>query len=121
MNKKPPVFLIGKSNYTLSYFLAIIFMAVSEEYIFRLIFFDFFAERLKSNLLITVLLSSFAYGFNHIHFGVFIFLSKFFVGILYSLVFLFSKDFYCLVAIHIINNIFVFSLSSLQEKDKICL
>ncbi|WP_210378111.1 hypothetical protein [Borreliella garinii] len=42
LNKKAPVFFIGADNYNMSYFIAVIFMAITEEYIFRLLIFDFF-------------------------------------------------------------------------------
>ncbi|WP_236736401.1 CPBP family intramembrane glutamic endopeptidase [Borreliella japonica] len=120
LNKKFPVFFIGDDNYNMSYFIAVIFMAIAEEYIFRLLIFDFFLEKLQFNLPIVALLSSFAYGFNHIHFGFAIFLSKFLIGIIYSLVFFIFKDFYCVVSIHVFNNIIVFGLSFLQIKGKLC-
>lgn len=41
-NKKFPVFLIGVGNYNMLYFIVVIFMALAEEYIFRLLIFDFF-------------------------------------------------------------------------------
>ncbi|WP_210360506.1 hypothetical protein [Borreliella garinii] len=42
LNKKAPVFFIGADNYNMSYFIAVIFMAITEEYIFSLLIFDFF-------------------------------------------------------------------------------
>ncbi|ACN53161.1 conserved hypothetical protein (plasmid) [Borreliella spielmanii A14S] len=120
LNKKFPVFFIGVDNYNMSYFIAVIFMATAEEYIFRLLIFDFFLEKLQFNLLVVILLSAFAYGFNHIHFGFAIFIAKFLTGIIYSLVFFIFKDFYCVVLIHAFSNIIVFSLSFLQSKGKLC-
>ncbi len=120
LNKKFPVFFIGTDNYNMSYFIAIVFMAIAEEYIFRLLIFDFFLEKLQCNLLFVMLLSSFAYGFNHIHFGFAIFISKFLIGIIYFLVFFIFKDFYCVVLIHVLSNIIVFGLSFLQIKGKLC-
>lgn len=104
----------------MSYFISVIFMAIAEEYIFRLLIFDFFLEKLQFNLLVVILLSAFAYGFNHIHFGFAIFISKFLIGIIYFLVFFIFKDFYCVVLIHVLSNIIVFSLSFLQIKGKLC-
>lgn len=66
-----------------------------------------------------MLLSSFAYGFN-MHFGFAIFIAKFLIGIIYSLVFFIFKDFYCVVLIHVFSNIIVFVLSFLQIKGKLC-
>ncbi|WP_424632616.1 type II CAAX prenyl endopeptidase Rce1 family protein [Borreliella lusitaniae] len=119
-NKKFPVFFIGSDNYNISYFIAIIFIAIAEEYIFRLLIFDFFLEKLQCNLLVVILLSSLAYGFNHIYFGFAIFISKFLIGIIYFLAFFVFKDFYCLVLIHVFSNIIVFGLSVLQIKGKLC-
>lgn len=119
-NKKFPVFFIGVNNYNMSYFISVIFMAIAEEYIFRLLIFDFFLEKLQFNLLVVILLSAFAYGFNHIHFGFAIFISKFLIGIIYFLVFFIFKDFYCVVLIHVLSNIIVFGLSFLQIKGKLC-
>ncbi|ACN52958.1 hypothetical protein [Borreliella valaisiana] len=67
-----------------------------------------------------MLLSAFAYGFNHIHFGLAIFVSKFLIGIIYFLVFFIFKNFYCVVLIHVLSNIIVFGLSFLQIKGKLC-
>ncbi|WLN25770.1 CPBP family intramembrane metalloprotease (plasmid) [Borreliella valaisiana] len=120
LNKKAPVFFIGADNYNMSYFITVIFMAIAEEYIFRLLIFDFFLEKLQCELLVVMLLSAFAYGFNHIHFGLAIFVSKFLIGIIYFLVFFIFKDFYCVVLIHVLSNIIVFGLSFLQIKGKLC-
>ena len=65
--------------------------AVCEEIIFRQVFFYILYNVLEVNIFIVIITASFVYSINHIYFGANAVFQKFIVGIIYSLLFVYSS------------------------------
>ena len=93
--------------------------AVCEEIIFRQVFFYILYNVLEVNILIVIITASFVYSINHIYFGANAVFQKFIVGIIYSLLFVYSSFSVIIPAItHFSQNMILYILSSNRSNKK---
>ena len=93
--------------------------AVCEEIIFRQVFFYILYNVLEVNIFIIIITASFVYSINHIYFGANAVFQKFIVGIIYSLLFVYSSFSVIIPAItHFSQNMILYILSSNRSNKK---
>ena len=93
--------------------------AVCEEIIFRQVFFYILYNVLEVNIFIVIITASFVYSINHIYFGANAVFQKFIVGIIYSLLFVYSSFSVIIPAItHFSQNMILYILSSNRSNKK---
>ena len=93
--------------------------AVCEEIIFRQVFFYILYNVLEVNIFIVIITASFVYSINHIYFGANAVFQKFIVGIIYSLLFVYSSFSVIVPAItHFSQNMILYILSSNRSNKK---
>ena len=91
--------------------------AVCEEIIFRQVFFYILYNVLEVNIFIVIITASFVYSINHIYFGANAVFQKFIVGIIYSLLFVYSSFSVIVPAItHFSQNMILYILSSNRKE-----
>ena len=110
--------IIEKKNIFID--IIIIFIgAVCEEIIFRQVFFYILYNVLEVNIFIVIITASFVYSINHIYFGANAVFQKFIVGIIYSLLFVYSSFSVIIPAItHFSQNMILYILSSNRSNKK---
>ena len=110
--------IIEKKNIFID--IIIIFIgAVCEEIIFRQVFFYILYNVLGVNIFIVIITASFVYSINHIYFGANAVFQKFIVGIIYSLLFVYSSFSVIVPAItHFSQNMILYILSS-NKKERL--
>ncbi|WP_157151303.1 CPBP family intramembrane glutamic endopeptidase [Brachyspira sp. SAP_772] len=103
--------IINKNN--IFFDIIIIFIgAICEEIIFRQVFFNILYNILEVNIFIVIIISAFTYSINHIYFGANAVFQKFIVGIIYSLLFVYSSFSIIIPAItHFLQNLILYILS----------
>lgn len=110
--------IIEKKN--IFFDIIIIFIgALCEEIIFRQVFFNIAYNIFSINIFIVIILSAFIYAINHIYFGANAVFQKFIVGLIYSLLFVYSS--FCIiipVITHFSQNMILYLLS-LKRVEKI--
>ncbi|MCZ9892899.1 type II CAAX endopeptidase family protein [Brachyspira hyodysenteriae] len=91
--------------------------ALCEEIIFRQVFFNITYNVFGINIYIIVVLSAFIYSINHIYFGANAVFQKFIVGIIYSLLFVYSSfSIIAPVITHFLQNFILYLLSFRRNK-----
>lgn len=108
--------IIEKKN--ILFDIIIIFIgALCEEIIFRQVFFNIVYNVFNINIYIVIILSAFIYSINHIYFGANAVFQKFIVGIIYSLLFVYSS-FSIIVPVitHFLQNFILYILSFKRNK-----
>ena len=100
--------------------IVIIFIGVvCEEIIFRHVFFNIAYNILSINIFIVIVLSAFIYSINHIYFGANSVFQKFIVGIIYSLLFVYSSfSITAPLITHFTQNMILYILSS-NSKERL--
>ncbi|WP_297203761.1 CPBP family intramembrane glutamic endopeptidase [uncultured Brachyspira sp.] len=110
--------IIEKKN--IFFDIIIIFIgALCEEIIFRQVFFNIAYNIFSINIFIVIILSAFIYAINHIYLGANAVFQKFIVGLIYSLLFVYSS--FCIiipVITHFSQNMILYLLS-LKRVEKI--
>ena len=110
--------IIEKKN--IFFDIIIIFIgALCEEIIFRQVFFNIAYNIFSINIFIVIILSAFIYAINHIYLGANAVFQKFIVGLIYSLLFVYSS--FCIiipVITHFFQNMILY-LFSLKRVEKI--
>ncbi|MEI0491047.1 CPBP family intramembrane glutamic endopeptidase [Brachyspira intermedia] len=103
--------IIEKKN--ILFDIIIIFIgALCEEIIFRQVFFNITYNVFGINIYIVIILSAFIYSINHIYFGANAVFQKFIVGIIYSLLFVYSSfSITAPVITHFLQNFILYLLS----------
>ena len=103
--------IIEKKN--ILFDIIIIFIgALCEEIIFRQVFFNITYNVFNINIYIVIILSAFIYSINHIYFGANAVFQKFIVGIIYSLLFVYSSfSITAPVITHFLQNFILYLLS----------
>ena len=110
--------IIEKKN--IFFDIVIIFIGVvCEEIIFRHVFFNIAYNILSINIFIVIVLSAFIYSINHIYFGANSVFQKFIVGIIYSLLFVYSSfSITAPLITHFTQNMILYILSS-NSKERL--
>lgn len=91
--------------------------ALCEEIIFRQVFFNITYNVFNINIYIVIILSAFIYSINHIYFGANAVFQKFIVGIIYSLLFVYSSfSIIAPVITHFLQNFILYILSFRRNK-----
>ena len=108
--------IIEKKN--ILFDIIIIFIgALCEEIIFRQVFFNITYNVFNINIYIVIILSAFIYSINHIYFGANAVFQKFIVGIIYSLLFVYSSfSIIAPVITHFLQNFILYILSFRRNK-----
>ena len=93
--------------------------ALCEEIIFRQVFFNITYNVFGINIYIVIILSAFIYSINHIYFGANSVFQKFIVGIIYSLLFVYSSfSITAPLITHFTQNMILYILSS-NSKERL--
>ncbi|WP_286032999.1 CPBP family intramembrane glutamic endopeptidase [Brachyspira pilosicoli] len=107
--------IINKNNVFFD-IIIILIGALCEEIIFRQVFFNILYNILELNIFIVIIISAFIYSINHIYFGANAVFQKFIVGIIYSLLFVYSSFSVIIPAItHFCQNMILYILSKKRE------
>ncbi|WP_241033656.1 CPBP family intramembrane glutamic endopeptidase [Brachyspira hampsonii] len=111
--------IIEKKN--ILFDIIILFIGVlCEEMIFRQVFFNITYNLFNINIHIIIILSAFIYSINHIYFGANAVFQKFIVGIIYSLLFVFSSfSIIAPVITHFLQNFILYILSFRRNKREV--
>ena len=108
--------IINKNNVFFD-IIIILIGALCEEIIFRQVFFNILYNILGVDIFIVIIISAFIYSVNHIYFGANAVFQKFIIGIIYSLLFVYSSFSIIAPAItHFLQNFILYILSFRRNK-----
>ncbi|MEI0530338.1 CPBP family intramembrane glutamic endopeptidase [Brachyspira pilosicoli] len=107
--------IINKNNIFFD-IIIILIGVICEEIIFRQVFFNILYNILELNIFTVIIISGFMYSINHIYFGRNAVFQKFIVGIIYSLLFVYSSFSVIIPTItHFSQNMILYILSKKRE------